>query len=87
MNEARLKKTLEVARLVSDILAENGSNCFVIGASALAVHGYARQSVDLDLAMHVHPQESLPRLGAEITKAGFTVEVVLPDGDDPLGAF
>ena len=85
MNEARLSKTLEVARLVSDIISKNGSKCFVIGASAMAVHGYARQSVDLDLATHVFPHDVLPRLAIQFKELGFATDVVLPDADDPLG--
>jgi hypothetical protein len=30
----------------------------VVGAAALAVHGYARQSVDLDLAVYANPFEA-----------------------------
>lgn len=85
MSEQRIKRTLEVAEHVSDIIAGNNEKCFVIGASALAAHGYSRQSVDLDLATHMHPQEVLPRLGNSIRESGFAVEVILPDSDDPLG--
>lgn len=85
MSEHRVKRTLEVAERVSDIIAENNGKCFVIGASALAAHGYSRQSVDLDLATHLHPHEVLPRLRDRIAAAGFAADMILPDSDDPLG--
>jgi len=85
LSEHRIKRTLEVAERISDIIAENNEKCFVIGASALAAHGYSRQSVDLDLATHLHPSEVLPRLRDRIGAAGFAAEIILPDSDDPLG--
>ena len=57
----------------------------VIGAAALAVHGYARQSVDLDLATYENPFESFDNLAERLAAAGFQVEAIKPDADDPLG--
>lgn len=57
----------------------------VIGAAALAVHGYARQSVDLDLATYENPFENFKNLASQLANAGFHVEAVTPDADDPLG--
>lgn len=79
MSEHRIKRTLEVAERVSDIIGGNKEKCFVIGASALAAHGYSRQSVDLDLATHLHPHEVLPRLGNLIRELGFAVEVIFAE--------
>ena len=42
----------------------------VIGAAALAVHGYARQSVDLDLATYENPFESFDNLAERLAAAG-----------------
>ena len=44
MSSDRIARTLEVARQVSAILREANVRCMVIGAAALAVHGYARFS-------------------------------------------
>jgi hypothetical protein len=57
----------------------------VIGAAALAVHGYARQSVDLDLATYENPFETFDGLKSKLSEAGFHAEAVTPDADDPLG--
>lgn len=42
MNQERITRTLEAAKTVSKILRESNVRCMVIGAAALAVHGYAR---------------------------------------------
>lgn len=57
----------------------------VIGAAALAVHGYARQSVDLDLAIYENPFEIFESLRNKFSAVGFHAETVTPDADDPLG--
>lgn len=85
MSEARASKTLEVTRSVSAILTECNIRCMVIGAAALAVHGYARQSVDLDLAIHTNPFEGLRLACQKLSQAGYAAELVTPDGEDPLG--
>lgn len=85
MSTERITKTLEVAKAVSRILREANVRCMVIGAAALAVHGYARQSVDLDLATYENPFEVFARLRDSLVAAGFQVEIITPDADDPLG--
>jgi hypothetical protein len=52
---SREEKTLEVAERVAAILGSRGVPSAVIGAMALAVHGYVRATRDFDLATHVHP--------------------------------
>ncbi len=85
MSNDRIARTLEVARQVSAILKEADVRCMVIGAAALAVHGYARQSVDLDLATYENPFENFKNLVSQLSVAGFQVEAITPDADDPLG--
>lgn len=85
MSTDRITRTLEVAKTVSDILRASGVRSMVIGATALAVHGYARQSVDLDLATYENPFETFDLLRNRLSGAGFRAEAVTPDADDPLG--
>lgn len=79
-----LDATLEVAERVSAILERQGVPAVVIGAIALAVHGYPRSTEDLDLAIAVRPP-SLAKLTDELRREGWSVEVRPPDALDPLG--
>lgn len=81
----KAQKTLDVAVRVSALLQQNHIKCMVIGAAALAVHGYARQSVDLDLATYIHPFEKFKEIAEILRQEGYTVEFFTPDSDDPLG--
>lgn len=85
MSSDRIARTLEVARSVSAILREANVRCMVIGAAALAVHGYARQSVDIDLATYENPFQNFKNLVSQLSAAGYQVEAITPDADDPLG--
>jgi hypothetical protein len=85
MDLQKPNRTLAVAKQVSEILAQCKIRCMVVGAAALAVHGYARQSVDLDLAVYANPFEAFRDAHAQLTSAGFTAELVMPDTEDPLG--
>jgi hypothetical protein len=79
-----LDATFEVAERISAILESQHVPAIVIGAIALAVHGYPRNTVDLDLAVAV-PPGSLAGLTDELRREGWSVEVSLPDAQDPLG--
>lgn len=79
-----LDATLEVAERVSATLDRQGVPVVVIGAIALAVHGYPRSTEDLDLAIAVRPP-SLAKLTNELRREGWSVEVRPPDAQDPLG--
>lgn len=85
MSESRIRKTREVAEAVSSILAKGNCRCALIGAGALAVHGYARQSVDLDLATYENPFDSLREIVQRLHDNGYDAELVTPDAEDPLG--
>ena len=52
-------RTVEVAEQVYDVLRAAGIESAVIGAMALAVHGYVRSTRDLDLATCTDPFLSL----------------------------
>jgi hypothetical protein len=49
------RRTLVVAERVHDLLLSQGIETAVIGAMALAVHGYVRTTRDFDLASHTEP--------------------------------
>lgn len=51
----REQRTLEVAERVYEVLTNLGADAAVIGAMALAAHGYVRATRDFDLATHVDP--------------------------------
>lgn len=77
---------LELAGRVNEILTESGERPLVIGAVALAAHGYVRATEDFDLALAVHPRR-LAEL-AELLRErlpGVEVAVEMPSPDDPLG--
>jgi hypothetical protein len=84
MSQATLSATLQVAADVLEVVREEGFDAVVIGAIALAVHGYARATEDLDIAVAV-PLGSLRRVAATLRDRGYEVQLREPDGADPLG--
>ena len=79
-----LAATLAVAETVVAALRRRDAEAVVIGAMALAVHGYPRDTVDLDLAVAVAPRV-LHEVAAALAGRGLRVEVRDPDAADPLG--
>ncbi len=57
----------------------------MIGAAALAVHGYARGTQDIELATAIPPESMLRELAETLRQAGIANRLSLPDDDDPLG--
>ena len=55
----RTERTLSVAESIANSLRESGTRSAVIGAIALAFHGYARATQDVDIATHVDPRTVL----------------------------
>lgn len=49
------------------------------------MHGYARQSVDLDFATYENPFERLGELALLLREQGYSAELTTPDAEDPLG--
>ena len=85
MSASREERTLEVAAEIGELLAQRGAPTAVIGAVALAVRGYPRATVDLDLATDADPASVLEPTQRELAARGYDAELCLPDADDPLG--
>lgn len=83
--DERAEKTISVAEEISALLHELGVKHAVIGAMALAVHGYQRATLDFDIATSVDPFSQLIDIENQIKKRGFRTELITPDAEDPLG--
>lgn len=75
---------IRAAEEIADTLQARGVGAVVIGAVALAAHGYVRFTEDLDLGVNTD-LDSLRSSAEALRAAGFDVELREPDGDDPLG--
>jgi hypothetical protein len=85
-DESRNARTLEVVERVAVVLDELGIESALIGASALAVHGYPRATQDVDLGTATDPFTMLKRARDRLrSELGAGVDLVTPDADDPLG--
>lgn len=78
-------QTLGLAERVALAAERLGIRTALIGAAALAVHGYARGTEDVDLATVVGPDTGLRAVAGALADAGLETELRLPDEDDPLG--
>ncbi len=76
---------LELAERVAAMLREHGIECAMIGAGAMAVHGYVRSTRDLDFAVEADLLTGLEPVRRRLRDEGLTVELRPPDMDDPLG--
>ena len=84
--DARPERTLEVAARVAMILDGLGVPSALIGAAALAVHGFPRATDNVDLAVATDPFTVLREAQQRITAAlHVTARLVTPGADDPLG--
>jgi len=77
-------QTLALAKEVMDILAARGVRTAVIGAVAVAIHGYPRGTEDLDLATNTS-LETLREVASELEARRCIVKVGEPDPQDSLG--
>lgn len=75
---------LALADEIARELEREGIEPLLIGAVALAAHGFARATGDVDFGVAIHPDE-LRSLSELITKAGRTIELGESDANDPLG--
>jgi len=75
---------IRAAEQVTGILESRGVGAVVIGAVALAAHGYVRFTEDLDLGVNTD-SATLHQVATALRTAGFEVELREPDGQDPLG--
>jgi hypothetical protein len=62
-----------------------GIETALIGAAALAAHGYVRATDDIDLATFVDVSTKLRELADALRATGLKVELRMPDESDPLG--
>lgn len=79
------ERTLQVAERVSEVLEEHGVSSALIGAMALAAHGYPRMTEDVDLATATDPFGVLQLVARTLEAEGFEVKLATPDAQDPLG--
>lgn len=84
MEEGDIQDSLREAETISSILSEEGVECVVIGAIALAVHRYVRHTQDVDLGVNADLKK-MRRLVEVLQLKGYDTVFHEPDGDDPLG--
>ncbi|MEX0687882.1 MAG: hypothetical protein WD072_04350 [Pirellulales bacterium] len=77
-------EVIRAAEEVTGILESRGVGALVIGAVALAAHGYVRFTEDLDLGVNTD-LGTLSQVADALRTAGFEVVIREPDGQDPLG--
>ena len=77
--------TLALAERIAEEATRLELKTALIGAAALAVHGYTRGTEDIDLGVAVDPRVQLLELDAVLVARGFRTRLRLPDDDDPLG--
>ncbi len=75
---------LELARTVVREARDSGVPTAIIGALAMAHHGYVRATVDVDLAACASFQLQLRPLAERLRQLGLHVDLRAPDDDDPL---
>lgn len=75
---------LNLARQVEAALKQAQCAPLLIGAAALAAHGYPRHTEDIDLAVAIAPGE-LSKLARSLELPGRRVDYEPPDPQDPLG--
>jgi hypothetical protein len=78
------EQTMTTAEQVVSLLAHQGVPTVVIGAAAMAAHGYPRLGGSIDLAIHMD-HVSLNAVMKSLRRAGFDAHWCEPDADDPLG--
>lgn len=78
--------TLKAVAQIATLLEAHGLRTALVGAAALAVHGYSRATEDIDIGLATPQLDLLRRCGDEIRAAlRVDVDVALPDAEDPLG--
>jgi hypothetical protein len=76
--------SIALALEVQSVCEQSGYELLLIGAMALAAHGYPRSTEDIDFALAIDPRE-LAKLKDSLESQGFTAELSESDADDPLG--
>lgn len=80
-----LEATLSLAECVADEARRLGFEAAVIGGAALAARGYARATIDIDLAVDVEPRTKLRSLHVALEALGLESTLKLPEDDYPIG--
>lgn len=80
-----MSDALDLAERVADVLEAKGIRAALIGATAMAVHGYVRATQDIDLGTRDLSIAQLATIAGELRAQGMEVDVRTPDADDPLG--
>lgn len=75
---------VEAAERVASLLRNQGVGTVLIGAAAMAAHGYVRFTEDIGLGVELEVH-ALRSLAAALRSEGFAVQLREPDDDDPLG--
>jgi hypothetical protein len=78
------EEVIRAAEEVAGILESRGVGAVVIGAIALAAHGYVRYTENLDLGVSTD-LGTLLQIADALRTAGFEVELREPSEQDPLG--
>lgn len=85
VQDERAAKTLAAAEQVSRVLTDLKVRHAIIGAMALALHGYQRATLDFDIGTITDPSAQLKLVSERLRGLGFQADFSGPDGDDPLG--
>jgi hypothetical protein len=83
MADSQMGPAIREAEAIALLLAEEGLECVVIGAVALAVHRYVRFTEDVDLGVNADLKQ-MRRLVEVLEPKDYHVVFHEPDGDDPL---
>jgi hypothetical protein len=80
------ERTLALVASLVTILDEHRVPHALVGATALAAHGYSRATEDVDIGVVVADLQLLKTIAAGANaRLGVNAQVSLPDQDDPLG--
>lgn len=79
------ERSLQRAAEIAETLRQLGIETALIGGVALAVHGYPRDTRDIDLASDVDPFTSLRAAETALRARGFDAQPNEPDAQSPLG--
>jgi len=85
MADAPVPSAFRLAERVAATAQHLGIETAVIGALALAAHGYIRATNDVDLASAIDVYPTLRDLAEALRAQGLSVELTLPDEDGALG--
>ena len=81
------RRTFDVVAQVVALLDARATPNAIVGAVALAAHGYVRATANVDIGVNLGTLRELDELGGELRAAlpKANVAVRWPDADDPLG--